>query len=89
MVPICGQRENEWEGWSPAPHPPFLPWAQYPQGLSDQVGQGSTVRAQLSKGLHLAHLHQHPVETDSRAQTPAGPGTHTPEPTLQAGQGGH
>lgn len=44
---------------SPAPG-----WAPYPQRLSHQVGQWATVWAQFSKGLHLAHLHQNPVETE-------------------------
>lgn len=46
----------------PCPSPGWVP---YPQCLSHQVGQWATVRAQFSKGLHLAHLYQDPVETEN------------------------
>lgn len=44
---------------------PFPGWVPYPQRLGHQAGQRGAVRAQFSEGLHLAHLYQDPVGTQS------------------------
>ena len=69
-MPVCGQRGGEQGGSLGSGTCPPRPQGEYPypQRLGHQAGQGGAVGAQLPKGLHLAHLYQDPVGTDSWVQ---------------------